>query len=417
MFTADEVTLTGVGPDIPAGNLIAGDNRVQVTEVSPKVYAISGFNWVSGYEGAYTLTVFGAGIHDVSGNAFSNNVYKSGHGHYAPGCAHRRDDHSHPFAAARGMATGLRGNCSRLRAVAGSGPPRVDVRRFHKNRTGRCPRYRRDLQPAVGAAGGRPRPAVHGHRCRRQPLARGTVRVSGQPPDAGNQQPGAHRPETGPVSFEDIVFSKQIDLATFNYRALTLTEGNDPTNLISSSSGITVTAVVGRFGEYHINGLTAAYGPTRQWHRHLHLDRRCDHAAGPGWHHRRRSGTVTWTAQPAVMTTPTSYVYPLPTITNSTQFTVQWAGQDYQGGGGIATYDVHVQDDGGPFTLWQSNTAATSAVFTGLPGQSYGFYSMATDQGGNQEVKTAVAEARTLVQIATTTSVGPSGAFYGRRSR
>ena len=45
-------------------------------------------------------------------------------------------------------------------------------------------------------------------------------------------------------------------------------------------------------------------------------------------------------------------------------------------------YNVYVSDDGGPFTLWQSDTTATSATFTGQVGHTYAFYSVATDNVG-----------------------------------
>ena len=44
---------------------------------------------------------------------------------------------------------------------------------------------------------------------------------------------------------------------------------------------------------------------------------------------------------------------------------MSWSGQDDPGGSGIASYDVYVSDNGGPFTLWQSWTTHTSAIFTG----------------------------------------------------
>ncbi len=80
---------------------------------------------------------------------------------------------------------------------------------------------------------------------------------------------------------------------------------------------------------------------------------------------------------------PTSSVSPLPATTTSSSFTVNWSGQDDPGGSGIASYDVYVSDDGGPFTLWQSDTTATSATFAGQVGHTYGFYSVATDNVGN----------------------------------
>ena len=42
-------------------------------------------------------------------------------------------------------------------------------------------------------------------------------------------------------------------------------------------------------------------------------------------------------------------------------------------GPGIAGYNVYVSDDGGPFTLWQSGTSATSATYTGQVDHTYGF--------------------------------------------
>ena len=81
------------------------------------------------------------------------------------------------------------------------------------------------------------------------------------------------------------------------------------------------------------------------------------------------------------ITPPTSSVNPLPPTTTSTSFTVSWSGSD-PAGPGIAAYNVFVSDDGGPFTLWQSDTTATSASYTGQVGHTYAFYSVATDDLG-----------------------------------
>ena len=48
-------------------------------------------------------------------------------------------------------------------------------------------------------------------------------------------------------------------------------------------------------------------------------------------------------------------------------------------GPGIADYNVYVSDDGGAYTLWQSDTTATPATFAGRVGHTYGFFSVATD--------------------------------------
>jgi hypothetical protein len=96
---------------------------------------------------------------------------------------------------------------------------------------------------------------------------------------------------------------------------------------------------------------------------------------------------------------PTSSVAALPTSSPS-PFTVTWAGQDDAGGSGIASYDVYVSDNGGPFTLFQQDTTATSASFTGQVGHTYGFYSVAVDNVGNRETIPAGAEATTTVAAA-----------------
>lgn len=93
---------------------------------------------------------------------------------------------------------------------------------------------------------------------------------------------------------------------------------------------------------------------------------------------------------------PTSQVLPLGDTNRQTQFLVQWTGQDDAGGSGVATYDVLVSDNGGPWVLW-TNTAATSAVYRGLDNRAYAFYSVARDQAGLVETAPALADAVTRV--------------------
>lgn len=95
---------------------------------------------------------------------------------------------------------------------------------------------------------------------------------------------------------------------------------------------------------------------------------------------------------------PTSSVSPLPASTTATQFAVSWLGSDDEGGSGVATYDIFVSVNNGPFTRWLDNTTATTADFTGLAGKSYRFYAIATDHVGNsQSSSAAVASAPILV--------------------
>jgi hypothetical protein len=86
--------------------------------------------------------------------------------------------------------------------------------------------------------------------------------------------------------------------------------------------------------------------------------------------------------------TPTSAIVNLPAQTNGPSFTVSWSESDPSAT--IASYDVYVSDNGGPFTAFQTGTSANSATFNGTIGHSYGFFSIATDTAGNSEpMKTA----------------------------
>ena len=94
---------------------------------------------------------------------------------------------------------------------------------------------------------------------------------------------------------------------------------------------------------------------------------------------------------------PASAVLPLPATNQSAQFTVSWSGTDDVGGSGVASYDVYVSDNGGPWLLWLSSATNTTATYTGQPSHTYGFYSVACDYVGNQETPPAVADATTTV--------------------
>ena len=100
--------------------------------------------------------------------------------------------------------------------------------------------------------------------------------------------------------------------------------------------------------------------------------------------------------------TPTSSVASLPAFSLA-NFTVNWTGQDDANGSCIASYDVYVSDDGGPFMPFQIGHDATSATFTGVVGHTYGFYSVATDNAGN--VQPTPASAQETVQIVSPMTV------------
>jgi RHS repeat-associated protein len=95
---------------------------------------------------------------------------------------------------------------------------------------------------------------------------------------------------------------------------------------------------------------------------------------------------------------PMSTVAALPATTTKTSFTVSWSGND-GAGPGIAGYNVYVSDNGGVYTLWQSDTTNTSATYTGKTGHVYRFYSVATDDLGLVQPTPASPQATTKVVL------------------
>jgi len=93
---------------------------------------------------------------------------------------------------------------------------------------------------------------------------------------------------------------------------------------------------------------------------------------------------------------PTSSVDPLPK-TSLPSFIVSWAGTDDPGGSGLGFFDIFVSTDGGDFVPWLMHTTLTAAIFDGEAGHTYGFYSIATDNAGNQEATPSSAQATTTV--------------------
>jgi hypothetical protein len=79
-----------------------------------------------------------------------------------------------------------------------------------------------------------------------------------------------------------------------------------------------------------------------------------------------------------------------------TNVVVSWSGAD-GAGPGIASYDIFVSTDGGPWTEWLADTTNTSAVFDGSIGHSYSFSSLAQDNAGNFEPAHLAADATTSV--------------------
>jgi hypothetical protein len=112
--------------------------------------------------------------------------------------------------------------------------------------------------------------------------------------------------------------------------------------------------------------------------------------------------TPTWT-NTIDNTKPTSHVNPLAATQTTVSFAVSWTGSDI--GAGIQDYTVYSSDNGGPFTAWQQNVTGTSALFTGVAGHTYGFYTLSRDLVGNIEGAKSSAEAITRIVADTTPPV------------
>ena len=95
----------------------------------------------------------------------------------------------------------------------------------------------------------------------------------------------------------------------------------------------------------------------------------------------------------------------LPAETLGEVVDVSWTGADEAGGSGIATYDIYVSEDGGPFGLWLDDTTETSDTFAGRVNHTYAFYARATDNVSHEEPAPATAD--------TQTTLMPTGPGFG----
>ena len=101
---------------------------------------------------------------------------------------------------------------------------------------------------------------------------------------------------------------------------------------------------------------------------------------------------------------PVSSVGALPATTSAASFPVTWSGTD-PAGAGIASYTLYVSVDGQPYSIWLGATTATSGTYTGAAGNTYSFYSIATDNVGNIQKSPGPIQTTTVGQSAATQSI------------
>ena len=100
---------------------------------------------------------------------------------------------------------------------------------------------------------------------------------------------------------------------------------------------------------------------------------------------------------------PTSTVTALASTQSTTGFNLSWSGSDETNGSGLASYTIYESDNGAAYVPLLLNTTTTSMPFTGQPGHTYSFYSVATDNAGNLEAIPASPQATTTIDSDTAT--------------
>ena len=181
-----------------------------------------------------------------------------------------------------------------------------------------------------------------------------------------------------PFPSVDLTFTDPVDPSTLTASGfLTLTHNGTAATLPQ----LTFATVSGQPGVERVSGLSAL---TAQGSYVLTFDAtKLSDRFGVGV----GQTSVTWTID---RTAPTSHVNPLPPSVTSTSFVVSATGADPAPSpgvvvSGVASYDLYVSTNGGPFVYWTTVPASNpSATFTGQGGQSYGFQSFATDAAGNR---------------------------------
>jgi predicted RNase H-like HicB family nuclease len=100
---------------------------------------------------------------------------------------------------------------------------------------------------------------------------------------------------------------------------------------------------------------------------------------------------------------PKSQMKPLAGIVDKTQVYVEWSASDPHAE--IASYDVQVKADNGPWSDWLSNTQATSGAYPAMDGKRYAFRVRARDAAGNVESYPEGEMAFTIVDISAPPAV------------
>jgi hypothetical protein len=107
---------------------------------------------------------------------------------------------------------------------------------------------------------------------------------------------------------------------------------------------------------------------------------------------------------------PSSSVDVLPSK-EAPQFTLQWGGTDDFNGSGLADYNIYYSQNGGAWTPFLLDTTKTAALFNGIVGDTYSFYSVAQDNAGNIQLAPLNPNATTTIAQPTLDTIKSGHAF------
>jgi hypothetical protein len=93
---------------------------------------------------------------------------------------------------------------------------------------------------------------------------------------------------------------------------------------------------------------------------------------------------------------PTSYIAPLEALQLDTLITLHLFGEDSLLTDSI-TWSIYVSINGSEYTLWLNDLTDSIVVYSGSPGNTYSFYSIATDAAGNEETAPIQFDASTYI--------------------
>ncbi|MGO8897662.1 MAG: beta strand repeat-containing protein [Isosphaeraceae bacterium] len=383
-FTYQDITYSKAG----GPNLITPS--ITIAQLSPTEFEISNFNnLISPIDGTYTFTVSAAGVMDLAGNTGSGSasdtwVLSTAAPAAPTDLAIAPNTGATPGLTDTGLVT-LTGTLSESGLAVDVADGNTDLGFATVNGTSfsialNLPAGANQLEVTADDAAGNVSPS-----------STFNVFVEETPPTISSVAAVTPNPRNTPVDSVDVTFSKAINPSTFTTADLSLSDNGGP-NLITSA--VTINLVSGT--TYEIGGLSGLTTAEGTYMLTVNASGIQDQVGNFG----TGSMSASWLMD---TTPPTSTVGSLPAQTTSTSFLVSASGTDPNGSNGsapsgIASFALYVSVDGGAFTAFATVTPANpSALFTGQPGHTYGFYSVATDNAGNVQPIPSGAQATTEV--------------------